>query len=245
MFVAMAKNVIVNRLGATKIYAATNGEDALRILDTKKIDIVIADWELRKMSGDELLRKMRSDERFKDIPFVMMSANGGKEFVVEAVQSGANQFVVKPFSPEKLEDAIRKAWNSAQKRAARRYSGLPDHSLSIQLNDNVVNAQVQNVSRTGMLLSMVYDDGMKLFGEYEMGLEFNDIDDVGIIDISPLPARIVRMEAAASFHPSTLKCEVALAFAAEKFDAETKENLTKLFTFLKDKEKTASKPSAD
>ncbi|MFT4927264.1 MAG: CheY-like chemotaxis protein [Phenylobacterium sp.] len=241
MFVNMVKNIIITKFGANKVYTATNGEDALALLETKKIDMIIADWELRRLSGEELLCKVRSHERYSEIPFVVMSGDGGKEVVVNAVQSGASQFVVKPFSPEKLDDAIRKAWNSAQKRQARRYSGLPAHHLKIHCGGEVFQAQVQNISRSGLLMIMTFKEQLKLFGKYEMSIEFDDIDSVGIINVSPLPAQIIRLGVAESFHPSTLKCEIAWIFAAEKFDQETKENLTRLFTFLKNKEQAQLK----
>ncbi len=236
MFVAAIKNVIVSRLGSEKVYTATNGEDAWALLQSKKIDIVIADWELKRLSGEALLEKVRNDDKLKDMPFVVMSTIGDKNFVVGAIQRGASQFMVKPFSPEKLDDTLRKAWNSATKRNARRYSGLPEHSLNIQLGEQTLTAQVQNISRSGLLLSMTYDQNINLFGQYQMAIEFDDIDDVGVIHIGPLPSKVVRMEAASSYHHSTLKCEIAVAFAVELFEQQCKENLTELFTFLKSKE---------
>lgn len=241
MIAAVVKNIIVNRLGAVKVYTATTGSEAMQIVQQQSIDVIIADWQSPEVDGPGLLREIRSSEKYSEVPFVVTSNKGDKEFVVKAVQSGASQFVVKPFAPQKLEDAIRKAWNSAQKRNARRYSGLPKHSVKLDLGDKCLNAQVEDISRTGALIVLTYDEDIKLFGRYEMALEFDEIDEVGIISISPLPVSVVRLEGIDSYHPSTLKCQAALVFAVEMLDPESKKNLTHLFSFLKAKEKAQLK----
>jgi CheY-like chemotaxis protein len=241
MVVAVVKNIISNRLGSTQIFIANNKEQALTLLEKEAIDVVLADWQIPQIDGQGLLQAMSLHVDWKDIPFVVMSSTGDKEFVVKAIQSGASHFVVKPFSPEKLEDAVRKAWNSAQKRNARRYAGLPAHTLVLQLNGCSFDAQMVDISRTGALITLNYDEQIKLFGHYDMALEFDEIDDVGIINIAPLPARVIRLEADSGYHHSAGKCQIALAFSAELLGQETKKNLTDLFTFLKAKEKAQLK----
>jgi hypothetical protein len=80
-----------------------------------------------------------------------------------------------------------------------------------------------------------------LFGQYDLTLGFDDVDLVGLVDISPLPSKVVRLEAISSYHSETPRCEIALAFAAELFGAEAKENLSQLFIFLKNKDQNQLK----
>lgn len=239
---AIAKT-LVNRIGCEPglILTAKNGVEALDILEKEPIDVIICEWHVSFMDGQELLANIRKNSALKEIPFVMMSAQGGKEAVATSIQNGVSQFLVKPFSPEKLEDTVRKAWNGTKKRAAQRFSGLPQHRVHATFNGKTLDAQMVDISRSGGLLSVVYDFSIHLFEECEISLEFEDVDKVGIVTITPIPAQILRIEASRSFHHSTRKSEIGLAFLADKIAKSEQQNLDKLLNFLADKEKTIFK----
>ncbi len=82
---------------------ADDGSTAWEILNKDKIDFIISDWNMPKMSGIELLRKVRASEEFADLPFLMVTAEGQQENVIEAVQAGVSNYIVKPFTPETFE----------------------------------------------------------------------------------------------------------------------------------------------
>jgi len=99
---------ILKQLGFTNVVDADDGTTAWEILNKDKIDFIISDWNMPKMSGIELLRKVRASEEFADIPFLMVTAEGQQENVIEAVQAGVSNYNVKPFTPETFEQKIKK-----------------------------------------------------------------------------------------------------------------------------------------
>ncbi len=98
----------VKELGFEKIYTARDGSEALdriRLMHQRggKFDLVISDWEMPKMDGLMLLKKIRQNETLKNIPFIILTANDKKEHVLKAVQAGTNNYIVKPVDPETLD----------------------------------------------------------------------------------------------------------------------------------------------
>lgn len=85
-----------------KIELAEDGAQAFKMLSENKYDLIISDWNMPKMTGIELLKKVRNTEGYEKTPFVMVTAEGHKENVIEAVQAGVNQYIVKPFTNEQL-----------------------------------------------------------------------------------------------------------------------------------------------
>ena len=99
---------ILRQLGFENIVEADDGETAVRKLETERIDFVISDWNMPKMSGLELLKWVRSHEEFKDLPFLMVTAEAQKENVLEAVKAKVSNYIVKPFTAETLSEKIEK-----------------------------------------------------------------------------------------------------------------------------------------
>ncbi len=109
----IVKNVL-KEMGFTSIVEADNGKSALEVLKGEKIDFVVSDWIMPEMSGIELLKRIRADEGWKNLPFLMVTAGGKSEHVLEAVRNGANNYVVKPFTPAILGEKIRKIFETKQ-----------------------------------------------------------------------------------------------------------------------------------
>jgi two-component system chemotaxis response regulator CheY len=101
---------ILTQLGFKNILEADDGTTALEILKKEKVDLIISDWNMPKMSGLELLKAVRSDENLKDIPFVMVTAEAQKENILEAIKYKVNQYIVKPFTPETLKEKLEKVF---------------------------------------------------------------------------------------------------------------------------------------
>ncbi|MBZ0252367.1 MAG: chemotaxis response regulator CheY [Candidatus Methylomirabilis sp.] len=99
---------ILRQLGFNNIAEADSGQTALQRLSERKFDLVISDWNMPVMNGIELLKAIRANEATKTIPVLMVTAEAKKENVVEAVQAGVNNYVVKPFTPEVLEEKLKK-----------------------------------------------------------------------------------------------------------------------------------------
>lgn len=87
---------------------AEDGEEALNKINQGGIDLVISDWNMPKMTGIDLLRAVRADEVLKELPFLMVTSEADKEKIMEAVQAGVNQYIVKPFNANQLEEKVKK-----------------------------------------------------------------------------------------------------------------------------------------
>jgi len=86
---------------------AEDGEEAMKRINEGGVDLVISDWNMPKMTGIDFLKSVRSDGAFKDLPFLMVTSEADKEKIMEAVQAGVNQYIVKPFNANQLEEKIK------------------------------------------------------------------------------------------------------------------------------------------
>ena len=87
---------------------AEDGEEALHRINEDGVDLVISDWNMPKMTGIDFLKAVRSsDGALKELPFLMVTSETDKEKIMEAVQAGVNQYIVKPFNANQLEEKIK------------------------------------------------------------------------------------------------------------------------------------------
>ena len=100
----------LKKKGFKNIFEAEDGDLALAEMRRERIDLVISDWNMPNMTGIDLLRAMRKDDDLKDIPFIMVTAEGQRENVLQAVHEGINSYVIKPFTPEILAEKIQKVF---------------------------------------------------------------------------------------------------------------------------------------
>jgi two-component system chemotaxis response regulator CheY len=102
---------ILKRLGYREIDEAEDGQMALKRLKGTRYQLIICDWNMPVMTGLDLLKAVRSDEELKGIPFLMVTAEAKKENILEAIQAGVSNYIVKPFTEEvlskKLEDIFK------------------------------------------------------------------------------------------------------------------------------------------
>ena len=103
---------ILTQIGFTNIYEADHGKNALKVLKNQKIDLIMCDWNMPEMTGLDLLNAVRADEALKGIPFVMVTAEAQKENIIQAVQAGVNNYVVKPFTTETITQKLEKVFGS-------------------------------------------------------------------------------------------------------------------------------------
>lgn len=106
----IVKNILT-QLGFKHFIEAEDGSVAWDILQKEKVDIIISDWNMPTMTGIDLLRKVRADGRFKDLPFIMVTAEAQKENIIEAVKERVSNYIVKPFTPETLSEKIQKIFS--------------------------------------------------------------------------------------------------------------------------------------
>ena len=101
----IVKNIL-RQLGYNNVEEAENGDDALTVLRRNKFDLVISDWNMPVKSGIELLKEVRADPSLKDIKFLMVTAEAERENVIQAIQAGVNNYVLKPFTAKILEEKL-------------------------------------------------------------------------------------------------------------------------------------------
>ena len=99
------KNVFT-QIGFTNIIEADDGTTALDVLKDNKVDLIVSDWNMPKMSGLDLLKTVRSNESTKDTPFLMVTASSQKDDVLEAVQAGVSNYIVKPFTADTVKEKL-------------------------------------------------------------------------------------------------------------------------------------------
>jgi two-component system chemotaxis response regulator CheY len=99
---------VLKQLGFSNVEEAENGQDALGKLKTEPYGFVVSDWNMPVMTGIDMLRAIRADEALKHIPVLMVTAEAKKENIMEAVQAGVSNYIVKPFTAEALQDKMNK-----------------------------------------------------------------------------------------------------------------------------------------
>lgn len=103
----IVKNIL-KQLGFANMEEAENGQEALAKLRADTYGFVVSDWNMPVMAGIEMLRAIRSDEKLKHIPVLMVTAEAQKENLIEAIQAGVNNYIVKPFTAEVMQEKIGK-----------------------------------------------------------------------------------------------------------------------------------------
>ena len=93
---------LLKRMGFTEVDTALNGSQGRSLMGEKKYGLVICDWNMPEMSGFDLLKAIRADDRWKRIPFLMTSIDGSLERVKVARLAGVSAFLLKPFDETKL-----------------------------------------------------------------------------------------------------------------------------------------------
>lgn len=99
------RNIFV-QLKFTNIHEATDGVTALAELRAGDYSLVMSDWNMEPMTGLELLREVRADDKLKQIPFIMVTAESKTENVIVAKKAGVSNYIVKPFNANTLKSKL-------------------------------------------------------------------------------------------------------------------------------------------
>ncbi|MGE0081396.1 MAG: response regulator [Thiohalomonadaceae bacterium] len=230
---AMARRLITSvirgKLGSEKVLQAGDGREALLLLESNPVDIIISDWSMGKVNGDELLAYVRRNERLRHIPFIMVTCNAQRDAILTAMQLGVTHYLVKPFTPAELEQKIRSSWNAAVRRGTERYSDLPAHDASILLEGSPAPVSLLNLSRSGALLRLRHNHAIGLFRSYELSLTFRNPDSGQTWSLPSVPSHCVRLETDDHRHAN---CLMAVEFDAGKLDANATRQLDSLLAWL-------------
>ena len=120
-FATMRKIIkkVIAELGYDNVVEAVDGAEAYKLLiehsaSAEPFEYVIADWNMPNMSGLELLKKCRSEEIFKKIPIKFVTAEGEQTQILEAIKEGVTEYVVKPFTAEKIKEKLESSFKKLE-----------------------------------------------------------------------------------------------------------------------------------
>lgn len=94
---------LLKQLGFNNVDEAADGAAALQKLRGKDYNLVISDWNMEPMTGYQLLKEIRADEKMQAMPFIMITAESKTENVIAAKKAGVNNYIVKPFNAATLK----------------------------------------------------------------------------------------------------------------------------------------------
>ncbi|MDR1428888.1 MAG: response regulator [Spirochaetaceae bacterium] len=104
------RNIVKNTFSELRIpcefVEAANGKDALSLLESRTISLVLLDWNMPQLSGLDFLKKVRSMESYKKLPIIMVTSEAAKYNVIEALKSGATDYIIKPLHEKSFLDKL-------------------------------------------------------------------------------------------------------------------------------------------
>lgn len=109
----------LKQMGIEDVTEAEDGKIALQKLKLKDFKLIISDWNMPNLMGIDFLRRVRADEKYKHIPFLMVTAEARKDNVLEAAKAGVSNYITKPFTAEDLQKKIENIVVKQQAAAAQ------------------------------------------------------------------------------------------------------------------------------
>ncbi|MBK7962004.1 MAG: response regulator [Bdellovibrionales bacterium] len=105
----------LNELGYTLIEEADDGATAWPLIEAahakgEPYGFIISDWNMPKMAGIDLLKQCRAEDKYKGVPFMLVTAESEQKQILEAAKAGVSDYVVKPFNSATLKQKMEKVW---------------------------------------------------------------------------------------------------------------------------------------
>lgn len=107
---------ILRELGFVDITEAVDGQEAWERTQNGKFGLIISDWNMPRCSGLEFLKRVRADQNLAHTPFLLVTAEAERDQVAEAIKSGVDQYVVKPFSKDGLKTKLEMTYKKIMVR---------------------------------------------------------------------------------------------------------------------------------
>ncbi len=102
---------LLRDLGFSNTHEADDGQTALPLLKNGDFQFLVTDWNMPGMTGIDLLKAVRADEKLRTLPVLMVTAEAKRDQIIEAAQAGVNGYVVKPFTAQALKEKIEKIFD--------------------------------------------------------------------------------------------------------------------------------------
>ncbi len=175
---------ILNKAGYSNLVMAVNGSDGLEKVKAEKPDLVVSDWNMPQMDGLEFLKALREIDEFKELPFIMATAQSDKGQQITIMEAGGNAHVPKPFDEEQISRAIDKAFGKADdapKEKQRNVMGgkVEINVAHIQITDHLALGALKHRIEQGDVTPEHFDLTTSLkagWNPIQEGLENGEID---------------------------------------------------------------------
>lgn len=96
----------LGRIGFNDVTEAADGQEAVEKCQAEQYQCVLTDWNMPNMDGLELIMTLRGMPNYEKVPIMMVTTEGAKDDVIEALTRGANSYIVKPFTPDTLKQKM-------------------------------------------------------------------------------------------------------------------------------------------
>ena len=149
--------------GFENLFTAVNGVDAQSKLQEHEIDLIISDWNMPGMDGLELLQWLRREEKYKDIPFIMATAQADKTQQKKIMDEGGDNHIAKPFDSKQLKDNILETFGlkkgrETEKRIRKAVNGKVQMKVGhIQITDHLILGVLKHQIETGEVTPQYFE----------------------------------------------------------------------------------------
>ncbi len=155
-----------NEMGCRNVVECDRAEEAWDMLTNKMViaDWIICAWELEGMSGFDLLEKIRASQVTSGIPFLMMTTHDDGDSIMRALNAGATDYLLKPFTRQKLAEDIEKIVALRYRRRVPRYQAADFNATAIDFGrQKVYQGQLIDISETDILVSVPMSREMPIY----------------------------------------------------------------------------------
>lgn len=207
------------------IYEASNGKEAQAKLETEHYDLVLCDWEMPVMTGEELLRWVRNHDTLSNTKFIMITTRSEKESVLKAVQMDVNGYLVKPFTIEGLLQKMADIDNKFDRRRQERRA--MSGNVTLRFRDYESTGELMDISLGGLLAAFPRKEIIPRILE-RIAADVKSVNDQKVAGIAGF---VIRIQAADAFL-DTESINVAVKFL--EADAQKLKDLKRVIsTFSK------------
>jgi len=177
---------ILNKAGFENLVMAVNGADGLEKVKAENPDLVISDWNMPQMDGLEFLQELRKINEFKNLPFIMATAQSDKGQQIAIMEAGGNAHVPKPFDEGQISRAIEKAFSgesndeTPKQKQRQMMDGRVELNVAhIQITDHLALGALRHRIEQGDVVPEYFDLTTSLkagWNPIQEGLENGEID---------------------------------------------------------------------
>ena len=173
---------------------AGNGKEAQVKLEKVEYDLVLCDWEMPYVNGEELLRWVRNHPTLCRMPFIMVTSRSDKPSVLKAMQGGVDSYMIKPFSADGLAQKVMSLVDKADRRESERFEAHGD--ISLYFRDQVARGSIIDISMGGLFGEISRKDPLpSIFEQVRVDIKLEDSEKKA----DGIEGFVIRLQAAEAF----------------------------------------------